>query len=1265
MNKTYRSIWNDVRSCFVVVGENARSKGKPASARKAIAAAVAALFLAPGVALAAPLCVGPSPVSTALTTPQCYGDQNVTVDSSGSIKVTAGGSSTTAAYVQASPYTSTFTNNGTIRAEVTSAGWNSAYGLRFGGALSGKLNNSGTISAVVGGSSGSAYGVYVGGDLSGSLTNSGTISATNKATSYSAYAYGVAVSGNLSGSLTNSGTISASANATDSNYAYAYGVRVSGDLSGSLTNTGTISAVASNDDTGAYAFGVAVGSLSGTINNSGTISATANQLSSYAYAYGVMVGSLDATGKLINSGTISATANATYPYYAEAYGVYVSGNVAAGGEITNSKTISATARGGDGSYMYAYGVYVGGDLAGSLTNTSSGTISATASTIGSTNGYPYAFGVYVGNDLSGALSNAGTITATASGASPSTAYAYGVYVGNALSGTLTNSGTISATAAAPSSYAYAYGVYVGGDLAGALTNTSSGTISATAIAPESSAYAYGVYVNGNLSTLTNAGTISATAKSASYAYAYGVYIGGDLSGTLTNSGTISATANASANGSDAYAYGVYVSGNLTGSLINRGTISANATSLNSDAYAATAIYIGGDLGATGVLNNSGTISATATAYSYASDAKGIHVSGNLAGSLINSGTITATAVTPVGGYAYAYGIYVGGDLSGTLTHTGTISAKATATSSYAEAYGISVGSLTGTLTSSGTISAAASAGTDGYAYGVYVGSLGGTVNNSGTISATGAGAVASSNVYSIYASGGSGTINNQAGGLLDGQVYAGGTVSLNNAGTIDTRLEASFVGGNYTQAATGLLKIGATDNATYGKLNVGGTANLTAGTGITLTGTTGNTLAAGTLAGVITSGGLTFTSATVSDNILALQFAAVANGNNVDLTASATGLTSVAAATAGTSGAGAGVALDTLLANIGNQTGELQNYLYALGSAGTQQGVRNAVAQILPLISGGVTQVALGAAQGTNRVVQARQEGNQGRSSGDQFYGDQHFWLKPFGSWANQDNHNGVSGYDATTYGMVVGADADVAEVDTRVGAAFGYARSDVDGNSSVARQSANVDSYQLVIYGSHNLDADTDVNFQAGVGRHNVDGRRRISFGGTSLLAKSDYHSWSRSIGGGIARTMKWSDKTSFTPSLRADYIWIRDNSYGETGAGTLNLNVGTNRTEQFIVAADGKFTHALSNQTMLTGNLGVGYDLINDRASIASTMAGTPTVAFATKGIDSSPWVLRGGAGMVYRADERTEVTARYDVEGREDFTNQTASVKVRWAF
>ena len=43
----------------------------------------------------------------------------------------------------------------------------------------------------------------------------------------------------------------------------------------------------------------------------------------------------------------------------------------------------------------------------------------------------------------------------------------------------------------------------------------------------------------------------------------------------------------------------------------------------------------------------------------------------------------------------------------------------------------------------------------------------------------------------------------------------------------------------------------------------------------------------------------------------------------------------------------------------------------------------------------------------------------------------------------------------------------------------------------------------------------------------------------------------------------------------------------------------------------------------------------------------------------------MLRSGLGLTHKADNGTEITARYDLEGQSDFLNQTASVKVRWAF
>jgi len=49
----------------------------------------------------------------------------------------------------------------------------------------------------------------------------------------------------------------------------------------------------------------------------------------------------------------------------------------------------------------------------------------------------------------------------------------------------------------------------------------------------------------------------------------------------------------------------------------------------------------------------------------------------------------------------------------------------------------------------------------------------------------------------------------------------------------------------------------------------------------------------------------------------------------------------------------------------------------------------------------------------------------------------------------------------------------------------------------------------------------------------------------------------------------------------------------------------------------------------------------------------------------MDVSPWLGRAGLGLTVNATETTEIAARYDLEGRSDFIDQTASVKVRWAF
>jgi len=336
----------------------------------------------------------------------------------------------------------------------------------------------------------------------------------------------------------------------------------------------------------------------------------------------------------------------------------------------------------------------------------------------------------------------------------------------------------------------------------------------------------------------------------------------------------------------------------------------------------------------------------------------------------------------------------------------------------------------------------------------------------------------------------------------------------------------------------------------------------------------------------------------------------------------------------------------------------LLNALYGLNSGAELQ---SAVQQLLP-------QVGLGLAtgdalRGIGRIIQSRQDANRGLSSGDEFFGDRQFWFKPFGSRADQGEHGGVSGYLAKTAGVAFGADGTLSN-DTRIGGAFTYSRTDVN-SATAARQTGDVDVYQAIFYGSHKLDARTDVDFQADYGVNKNNGSRDIAIGPLVNTATSSYNGWSAHLGAALNRTYAYGADTMFVPSLRADYTYLRTNGYTESGAGALNLNVAANKTDELVLGVDGKVVHSFGDGKSLVANLGLGYDTLSKRSTITSSFVGGGA-AFSTQGLDSSPWIVRGGVGVVLTNNQAMEVTARYDVESRSSsFTNQTASLRVRVPF
>jgi len=523
-------------------------------------------------------------------------------------------------------------------------------------------------------------------------------------------------------------------------------------------------------------------------------------------------------------------------------------------------------------------------------------------------------------------------------------------------------------------------------------------------------------------------------------------------------------------------------------------------------------------------------------------------------------------------------------------------------------------------------------------------------------------------------------------GKINGDIFGEGTINVNGTLVYDTKIWSN-IGGNmtvnvnaggtlgvapghlltlydtttYTQAPTGTFQTGVSSDTSYGRLLSHGIVNLPDDAKINVDVLGSASLTPGlVLTEVISAGTLNATTFSVTDNSALFDFSAARNGNAVDLTIIATNASPTLSSVIASGNApaqGAAEVFDSLLST----RSPMAPVITALGELATDQEVSDAVSKTLPLMTTGVKAVTLTGLHTVNRVIESRIEHNLGLSSGDTFEGDRYFWLKPVGSWADQDDLHRVTGYEASSYGIVVGADRDFSDT-VRAGMAFAYMNSNVDSNSDVAPNSAQIDGYRLIGYASYRIDEATEANVQVDFGTSQTRGDRIINFAGISR-AESDYDSWNAHIGAGIGRSLPISAKTTITPSVRVDYTYIEDEAYTETGAGVLNLSVAENDVDELLLYAEGELAHELGASTQLLANLGVGYDVLAGQDSVTAAFAGGGG-NFITEGLDPSPWLARAGLGLVTNS-KNVEFTARYDVEFRERANNQTLSVKFKMPF
>ena len=511
------------------------------------------------------------------------------------------------------PKTVVISNTGTIVARANAKTTASVTGYRLLGGLGYSMNRGSDTPRL---------------RIPGNFMNSGTITVNAESREKNAVASGVDMRDDVVGNISNSGIITATAESVDE--ATAEGIHAGDTFDGNFLNSGTVSARATSsegaaevrvvyiDDNADNTYGLGI---TGSATNAGTVVARAyakTKASATAYHF-----SGDLEDHFANSGDITVEARigdeSSADGMAEASGILILEDML--GNISNPGTITVTANGA--SQATANGVRLVGD-GGSIrdifgnprpiTVSNSGEIivMADAVSVAEANGF------VLDGTFFGIFSNTGTISSTAT-SDQNGAVANGVRLDgvplddNMTRNSITNAGVTKATATAKTK-ATARAWYLSGDLTGDFTNRW-GTITADARSTEGEAVADGVQVSGSMSqgTMTNAATITVTAKGATQATARGLDVLGTVQsdGSIRNTGMISATAEAP----DGGAYGIFVE-DAQGRIENSGTITVAASG-------------GADAFGINVENHDGVISdlGRITAYSENGTAYAVHLGG--------------------------------------------------------------------------------------------------------------------------------------------------------------------------------------------------------------------------------------------------------------------------------------------------------------------------------------------------------------------------------------------------------------------------------------------------------------------------------------------------------------------------------------------------------------------------------------------------------------------------------------------------------------
>ncbi len=273
-------------------------------------------------------------------------------------------------------------------------------------------------------------------------------------------------------------------------------------------------------------------------------------------------------------------------------------------------------------------------------------------------------------------------------------------------------------------------------------------------------------------------------------------------------------------------------------------------------------------------------------------------------------------------------------------------------------------------------------------------------------------------------------------------------------------------------------------------------------------------------------------------------------------------------------------------------------------------------------------------------------------------------WMQVHGHWAKQKQKGEFAGYHADAAGVEIGLEKNF-EKQNKVGVDVSFLSLGTDPRDFATTEN-DIDSYQLDLYSNYDFETlpiYLEANLSTAYNQYHS--RRHIHSGGAARDSKSSYHGWQ--AGARAELGYMWGyEKIKITPVLGATYVHTHFDSYRETSADVLNLQVKLDDTNLFrtTVGLRSVYEGGVYGEVMIMPDVYVlwshDFNREHDDAK-ANFIAGGPE--FILNGLRPRKDGLEAGFNITLYNGHGFSYSTNYHYEYRGDYRAHSAWLRMRY--